>query len=632
MTDDTLPTPNSSSAGPVKPAESMLEVLMRLAKTPVGNLIRGHSSGPFDAKAAIAAANLPAELASLIGSVVQQTRLWRRERLDVARELISHFADGLHAGASAAELRDRFGDPRQTAQMIRRARLRSRPAWWFAWRYALTGMAVLLLMYVGLAVKYFTSRPTIARDYLREINEPISKTPVDQRAWPLYQEALAMRRPYPRPDLGIPDELGEGWWQSETNRVDHNSDAWKQLETFVDQNRASLELIHQATRRPIRGKAYEERADGTPLDHQKDTLISVNLLPISELRTIAQLLGADARVAAAQNDGNRVTEDLRSLIKLADHAHGTFLIEDLISTAILQLATVTIRDTLEDSPQLLTDQQWIGVAHQLAVFRGGGTIRFDLHGEQMVLDDVLQRTYTDDGHGRGSFTPAGLQFLKEIAAPISKAKDQNQSTDPREKAIELIAGPATPYLALSRQEAKATTDRLFAQSLATRRGPMFTWVEPSPVDNYFCETAKSLNPMARMSLPMFLFPALQQSDTAAERLCQVRDGTLTAIALHLYHRSEGTWPMTLDQLVPRYLPELPLDRFTGQPLCYQVRNNVPLVYARGADEQDDNGRTPDTDVGNAYLKTYVKPQIAPAPGEGYDLVLFPRPRRVPNGP
>ena len=45
-----------------------------------------------------------------------------------------------------------------------------------------------------------------------------------------------------------------------------------------------------------------------------------------------------------------------------------------------------IRDVLEDYPQLLTDQQLVEFAHRLAVYRGGGTIRFDLRGEQWLLD------------------------------------------------------------------------------------------------------------------------------------------------------------------------------------------------------------------------------------------------------
>lgn len=134
------------------------------------------------------------------------------------------------------------------------------------------------------------------------------------------------------------------------------------------------------------------------------------------------------------------------------------------------------------------------------------------------------------------------------------------------------------------------------------------------------------------SVPLLFFPAIEQCDMAAERLCQVRDGTLTAMALELYHRRHGDWPETLEQLVPRDLPEVPLDRFTGQALRYRIQDGRPLVYACGMDQQDDGGRHPSLLAGSGDMHQHIfgKP-VTPVPvGTGYDWVLFPRPRQSPQ--
>ena len=45
----------------------------------------------------------------------------------IAGELVAHFADGLEDGTAEEELLAGFGDPRATAKLMRRAKLRCRP-------------------------------------------------------------------------------------------------------------------------------------------------------------------------------------------------------------------------------------------------------------------------------------------------------------------------------------------------------------------------------------------------------------------------------------------------------------------------------------------------------------------------
>jgi hypothetical protein len=124
-------------------------------------------------------------------------------------------------------------------------------------------------------------------------------------------------------------------------------------------------------------------------------------------------------------------------------------------------------------------------------------------------------------------------------------------------------------------------------------------------------------------------PALSNAPLAAEQAAQRRDGLLAGIALELYQRDIGQYPQTLDALVPAYLPAIPLDRFTGAPLNYALRDGAPVLWSVGADRKNDNGRAPpaDKDMTSRWLAAdEIAARLAdPQAGPCYDgdWVLWP---------
>lgn len=72
--------------------------------------------------------DFPPELDEVVHRVVSAAHLPLRERAEVARELRTHFEDGLASGHSVEELLRRFGDPAEAAAFIREARVTGRPA------------------------------------------------------------------------------------------------------------------------------------------------------------------------------------------------------------------------------------------------------------------------------------------------------------------------------------------------------------------------------------------------------------------------------------------------------------------------------------------------------------------------
>ena len=65
---------------------------------------------------------------------------------------------------------------------------------------------------------------------------------------------------------------------------------------------------------------------------------------------------------------------------------------------------------------------------------------------------------------------------------------------------------------------------------------------------------------------------------------------LIELALRTYRLDRGAYPATLGQLVPAYLPSVPIDPFSnGQPFRYQLVRRRYLLYSVGPDTVDNGG-------------------------------------------
>src|SRR5688572_13029944 len=99
-----------SDAAARRPHDHEVTLWDRL-RTPIRDALRGQWKLRVTVRRTISAAALPATIEGMIERVIRRTRLWKREKLEVARELLAHFADGLEAGRSSDELVKAFGDP-----------------------------------------------------------------------------------------------------------------------------------------------------------------------------------------------------------------------------------------------------------------------------------------------------------------------------------------------------------------------------------------------------------------------------------------------------------------------------------------------------------------------------------------
>jgi hypothetical protein len=96
------------------------------------------------------------------------------------------------------------------------------------------------------------------------------------------------------------------------------------------------------------------------------------------------------------------------------------------------------------------------------------------------------------------------------------------------------------------------------------------------------------------------------------------------LAVRLYRLDHDDQPpQTMDQLIPKYLPRLPIDRAASDrsPLRYRVDDTGPIVWSVGPNGRDDNGfeGTPTMSQREinqtANLVTHLSPQPRPTPAK-----------------
>ncbi len=73
------------------------------------------------------------------------------------------------------------------------------------------------------------------------------------------------------------------------------------------------------------------------------------------------------------------------------------------------------------------------------------------------------------------------------------------------------------------------------------------------------------------------------------RKSPLHEATMTALALDAWREQHGNYPASLTDLVPQYLPQVPIDYSTGNALRYTLKDGQPLFYGLGKNGTDEGG-------------------------------------------
>ncbi len=607
----------------------------RLAYTPVSEAVRGQFTASLDWQAKLNESGLPHSAQSLIASVVRRTRLWRHEKADVAQELTAHFLDGLSQGRAADQLAAEFGEPTRVATLIRRAKKRNRAWHWQVRHRALQVLGILALLYVVVIAITLSRHPSPKIDYLAKANARPSPPP----------RPTAPGRFTARSGQNTPS----GRWIAVTFgcRVTRTG---SRRSRGCRENSAWLEKLRQAAAKPAfglpAGFAWDYRAEDARVlfgegwkppsrpeeddpRRLRDEILADALLPhLAKLKAMAMWLAADVAWAGEQGDGARIVADYQAILGTARHCREqAFLINQLVAIANTTIANRAVALVLQRHPEAVSETALVELAHALAT--SVDYLGVDFRGERMMFQDIVQRIYSDDGEGGGRLTLEGMRLLAQLGLAPEDLREANEAasvfpyldhSDLGGQAVSAAIAPVAAELFASRRELMSEYDRLMSLMEAEATRPL--WVQlrqPSVADREIEALASSPSRRMKYAPIARLLPAGNAARKSAESEAFSRT-LAVAVALEVYHRQHSAYPETLDQLAPQWLPHVPLDASTGQPLLYRVDEGRPILYGRGWDAVDDGGEMTDK-----AIKAW--PRLSSDESDTGDWVLYPPPAR-----
>ncbi len=574
----------------------------------------------------LAAADLPDPLGAIVRETVRRTRLRRPERIDIARELVAHFEAGLEAGADAARLAREFGEPRTAAPLLRSAARRRRGpidrAFGHTLRWGGVAAAVLVVAYGAAAIRLTTMEPTVGFDAVARLQQLVPPATAGEAAWPRYREAMTWHCDRTRVDPAVrpPAEASTSIDRRRPVRavasvpVDPAFDAILAESPDPEARRRDaaalrahadeLDRLRVAASMPALGWTHElglseadrawfgDQPAAVP-DFPEDALVNVRIPYVAVLRDAARLLAADARLALEAGDEDRAVASLEAIVGVAGHVGETpLVINQIVESELLTLSAEEIlRAVLGDDPPppRSAGPASIGGA---GLDRLARTLRaipadawvLDLAGERLWFDDVVQRLYSDDGHGDGVLLADALGEAR-MTAIMSPRGDLDFEPPP---ALVAASAPVVAALAAGRRDTLALGHRLYDLLEAEVRLPILE--RPRQADGEIAELLRRPGLMLRHPIVRVVVPALSRAADQRTTARMAIEAAMTAIALEQWRREHGTWPDALATLVPDRLPRVPRDAWTGEPLRYAVTPDGPRLWAVGPDGDDDGGQ------------------------------------------
>ena len=559
--------------------------------------------------------DLPQNVRNLIAQVAKKTKLRKAERADVQRELTSHFQEALASGKSADDVVRAYGDAQACAKNLRIAVIAKRSpidrAFGLTFMWSARAVGAFVLLYAVVAISMSFNTPKVSFDPVKRYREslPVAKSP-DQVAWPAYRDALV--------------KMGMGWDdpKRESAGVEAACDSlpgsenWNAATAWLTANRAQIDAFCKATKRPVFGfpvgvavsdddaalfgkysqsnsisNAAIDNSDVDKLDPSELPSFSMLLPQFASLRQAVRIIASDMMMAVEKADGERATRDAEAIIALSIHVQeGRILIGDLVGMSIRSIVVNRILMALEWKPNTFTDSQLKRLQNALRSVPPA-LERPDFTSERLMFEDIVQRVYTDDGHGDGRFAPQWKQ-LRLISAleSISAGNDGKQqgATTQFTLLASFLSQPFAFYAIAGRKEALDHYDASIKRLAGQPNDSLNDAVTALAIAEE--EFVKSMTAHgARFFLEGILMPALGKVVFSFQIDRANRDACVISIAAELYHRANEKWPASAKDLAPLCNGDAPRDSWNGKSILMETDANGFRMWSVGRDGVDDRG-------------------------------------------
>lgn len=370
-------------------------------------------------------------------------------------------------------------------------------------------------------------------------------------------------------------------WVETNAATRETSDLWPGLREHLRTNRPALLKLREALERPrLQFKiSYSSGFAGLAVNH------------LSPLKSAAQSLSASVLLNLRDGQFDEAHCDLRALVAIPSRSRGEpLMISELVRIAILAIAAATTWESLQhpdwSDSQLVEMQGWWE-----AVPSNGAAVR-SLEMERALLGEEFARLRLDPRQIRTmglwlGAAPTGnvMDDLAEVGQTALKSPTEGFELFVKLFPRQWAWGPWNSY----HDEAWALN--VAGGSLRAARD----WEAGGPyaeIETRFQQAMRELGetpPQYLLSAGGFAgaYEKFLRKQAVAETQ---RRMVITAIALRRHQLAHGLWPAKLEELVPRFLPAMPLDPMDGKPLRYQrAADGTPLLYSVGTDGADAGG-------------------------------------------
>lgn len=567
------------------------------------------------------AAGLPKPVGDVIRKTIVKSKLWATERAEVARELIAHAHDAIAAGRSAEEIVEAFGDPKRVAKLMRRSMKRKRPLYWRTYRNMKRASAamisILIVGYGGLAVRFYVGKPNIKKNFIAMMNAQNEGYSEDEKAWGVYRDVDAQ---WQRNALEVA-LLREGK-DHKPIRMSHNtagfrsdSEDYAEMVGLVKSFGAEIALVREAASRPIMGTVYSSELETVEVDgvyvsdsiepapnpEDQGLLISVLLPEIGIARGLVNVLMLDAKLAAQEQDTDRILKDIEASLRIGVQVGNTGpMISSRVAISIVQITNTTLEFLLKEHPGLLSSEELKQIAGLLNQASKNITMQYDM--EIWMFEDFLQRAYTDDGHGNGRITARGIKMLmEEDSALMYYAADDPMTI---EGYFKVAASPA----ALLAVEDRKTQSMRFAEHIEQTKQVVLDGPESIGWLDFHHDRIREASGGHVVESPMDMLAVSMRRLVSKVFWAQMKNEAMqTVIAIERYRIETGHYPDSIDMLVPAYIDEIPEDLFRlGHPIQYLLLSvDGYVLYAGGSDGDLDGGREPIESLGDHFVDSFA---------------------------
>lgn len=550
----------------------------------------------------------PPEVIAVVARVVRLTRLRKHERMDIERELLSHFREALASGRSASAAIAAFGDPKAAAASLRASAIAKRSAFDRALGTTLRLVGIVtvtvLVGYASFAAYLLMAGAPLRKDMVAVFQSRLAKSdsPSDV-AWPIYREALL------KLEQGIDargDRRSDGLRAIDEMPLPGDAQ-WSIAADWLRSHDQDIQLLHEVRAKPVFGFPVGQSRDAAdvplfgPIADSKTEeeralkdcfpMLGVLLPQLSPMRSAGRILACDAALAAESGDGDRFVADMQTMIAISVHAQdGRLLIGDLVGMAVRAMACKYALTLLEWKPELLNAQQLAAV--QQAFESVPQQMRqFDRGAEQLLWEEFAQNFFTDSGDGNGWFRmgPNTLRLFAQVES-ISGGSESGNRKLSGGSAVALIPVVAAPIAAWTVADRKATlefVDGHMASVESASRNPIRDRARLAEIDAEL-ESELSRAPL-RWMLARLLLPSLTRAALAYSKDRAWCDAVAVTCAALRYQRDRGGWPTQASDLVPDYLTSVPLDPWDGAPIRMATDANGLRIWSVGEDGVDNQG-------------------------------------------